>query len=103
MLKLIIKPKNKTKKILKSNQTKFSRKNKVKGGNKVGGRNEVKSKNKVKEIIVSKKISDEKISSLEGKYLSDKYFDVIIRNDADIFYFQDKKKYCWQNLEKCLT
>ena len=42
MLKLIIKPKNKTKKILKSNQTKFSRKNKVKGGNKVGGRNEKK-------------------------------------------------------------
>ena len=51
--------------INKFNQVKLTKKNKVKGGN------------KVKEIIVSKKITDEKISKLEGKYLSEKYFNLI--------------------------
>ena len=93
MLELVIKQKNSKKKInyqkkinyikkkIKTHKKKRVNNLLLKGGN-----------NKVKEIIVNKKMSDEKIEKLEGKYLSDKYFDLIINNDTDIFYFKDNKK-----------
>ena len=79
MLELVIKQKNSKKKInYQKTKIKTHKKKKV--------------NKKVKEIIVEKIISDEKVAKLEGKYLSDNYFNTIIRNDTDIFYFKDNKK-----------
>ena len=100
MLELIIKEKNSRKKIfLNKSKIQTQKKNKK---NKKNRKNNQSIKNnlslprggfkKVREIIVEKKMSDDKVSKLEGKYLSDKYFDTIIKNDTDIFYFNDNKK-----------
>lgn len=44
--------------------------------------------NKIKEVIVKKKISDEKIKKKEGEFISGKKFK-IIKEDCDVYYYED--------------
>jgi hypothetical protein len=46
-------------------------------------------KNKVKQIYVEKKFSDDYMKSKEGEYFDNKDYDMIIKDDCDVYYFDE--------------
>ena len=52
----------------------------------------VKSRGKVKELVVKKRMSDEKIAKKEGEYFSTKDFPIIVKEDCDVYAMENGKK-----------
>ena len=51
-----------------------------------------KKKGKVKQLILEKKMSDEKIAQKEGEYFSEKDFPIIVKEDSDVYALINGKK-----------
>jgi hypothetical protein len=51
-----------------------------------------KGKGKVKQLVLEKKMSDEKIAKKEGEYFSEKDFPFIVKEDTDVYGLVDGKK-----------
>ena len=51
-----------------------------------------KKKQKVKQLVLEKKMSDEKIAKKEGEYFSNKDFPIIVKEDCDVYALENGKK-----------
>ena len=51
-----------------------------------------KQKGKVKELVLEKRMSDEKIAKKEGEYFSKKDFPIIVKQDCDVYALENGKK-----------
>ena len=51
-----------------------------------------KQKRKVKELVLEKRMSDEKIAKKEGEYFSKKDFPIIVKQDCDVYALENGKK-----------
>ena len=64
----------------------------IRGGGKKKKTIKKQKKGKVKQLVLEKKISDEKIAKKEGEYFSEKDFPIIVKEDTDVYGLVDGKK-----------
>ena len=59
--------------------------------NNINNRNHSRKSNKIKQYYVEKKFSDEYMKDKEGEYFDNKDYDLIIRDNCDVYYYDENE------------